>query len=325
MCGIAGILPLRNKTVGPEPITNMTKALLHRGPDATGYYHDDNIHLGHTRLSIIDLDHAADQPMWDFERRYVVIFNGEIFNYEEVRRKLPNYPFRTQSDTEVILAAYRTWGTDFVNYFNGMFAIAIWDTVEKELLLVRDRLGIRPFYLHAGDEYIIFASEIRSILASGLVPPKLDKSAVQDMLSFQSVGHPVTIIEGITQVEAGSIMRIRNGEITRTKYWTFFDHPVDFDFSNEKAIHKQVRELLFRAVERRLVSDVPVAAFLSGGIDSSAVVGLMAEASSTPANTFTIAMKEADFDESHYADMVAKKFKTNHRRILLSPEYLLDS
>jgi asparagine synthase (glutamine-hydrolysing) len=324
MCGIAGILPFR-KEIGPQAIQKMTEALKHRGPDATGYYCDEYIQLGHTRLSIIDLEHSADQPMWDCDKRYVIVFNGEIFNYQELRRKLSDYPFRTNSDTEVILAAYRKWGNDFVRHFNGMFAFAIWDTVEKELLLVRDRLGIRPFYVHIADNHLVFASEIRSILASGLVAPKLDKSAVQDMLSFQSVGHPVTIIEDIVQVEAGTIMRIKNGQVSKHLYWNFFRREVDFDFADEKGVQKQVRNLLFRAVERRLVSDVPVAAFLSGGIDSSAVVGMMAEVGSTPPNTFTISMRESDFDESHYAELVAKKYNTKHNRVLLEPEYFLDA
>src|SRR5690606_34534220 len=154
---------------------------------------------------------------------HVIVFNGEIFNYRELKQQLSDYPFSTNSDTEIILAAYHRWGLDFVSHMNGMFSFAIWDTLDKELILVRDRLGIRPFYLHIGDQHLIFASEIRAILDTGLVSRKLDESGVQDLLTFQSVGHPATIVKDVVQLEAGTIMRVKKGSITKKKYWNFFN------------------------------------------------------------------------------------------------------
>lgn len=324
MCGIAGILSLGQQPINSRLIYKMTESLKHRGPDAMGHYFDEHIKLGHTRLSIIDLDESANQPMWDAQKRHVIVFNGEIFNYRELKQQLSDYPFATNSDTEIILAAYHRWGLDFVSHMNGMFSFAIWDTLDKELILVRDRLGIRPFYLHIGDQHLIFASEIRAILNTGLVSRKLDESGVQDLLAFQSVGHPATIVKDIVQLEAGTIMRVKKGSITKKKYWNFFNK-VDFDFNNETAVKNEVRRLLMRSVDNRMISDVPVGAFLSGGIDSTAMVGLMSMVSHNKPNTFTIAMKEAEFDESPYAELVAKKFNTNHEKILLDPEYFLET
>jgi asparagine synthase (glutamine-hydrolysing) len=324
MCGIAGILHYIPHKPEEWRIQAMAHALEHRGPDAEGFYNDDLIQLGHRRLSVIDVNHSADQPMFDFENRYVVIFNGEIFNYRELRRELTGYPFKTNSDTEVILAAYRTWGRDFVHHFKGMFAIAIWDTTTQELLLIRDRLGVRPLYLHINNNFLVFASEIRAILASGLVPHRLNQLAITDLLSFQSIGFPVSIIKRIIQLEAGSIMTIRHGEIISSRYWTLVDNEVNFDFGNRDAVEKRVRELLTKAVERRLVSDVPLGAFLSGGIDSTAIVGLMAETSTQRPQTFTVSLPGEENDESPYAQMTAKKFNTRHHTIELEPKQLLD-
>ncbi len=205
-----------------------------------------------------------------------------------------------------------------------MYAFAIWDRQEKELFLARDRMGVKPLYYHKDGNRLIFASEIRGILATGLVSRKLDHAALVEYFSYQSVSHPLSPIEGIRQLAAGSWMKVKNGETRQEPYWDVTDAGVDFDFSDSKRVQKKIRDLMLQSVERRMLSDVPVGAFLSGGIDSSAVVGLMARTGRGRPNSFNIAFEEKEFDESSYADIVAKKFNTEHTRIVLKPTVLLD-
>ncbi|MFN7279456.1 MAG: asparagine synthase (glutamine-hydrolyzing), partial [bacterium] len=280
MCGIAGIL----KHDGPTPdvaiIRAMCDAMVHRGPDAGGYIAEQGIALGHRRLSIIDLSDAANQPFTDASGRYTLVFNGELYNYREVRAMLPDYPFRTGSDTEVLIAAFAAWGQACIDRFKGMFAFAVWDRVDLTLHICRDRLGVKPLYYVHQDGMLLFASEIRALLASGLIARRLDRSALADYLSFQSFGYPSSPISGIRQLEAGSWMRISASGMEIRRYWSVTQpQAVDLDMTDTSAVRKQIRSLLRTAVQQRLVSDVPVGAFLSGGIDSSVVVGLMAEVS----------------------------------------------
>src|SRR6187401_1002219 len=169
MCGIAGIVNFKERTPQEKAIRMMTNRIAHRGPDAEGVYVDDFVALGHRRLSIIDVSEASNQPLWDHSHRYAIVFNGEVYNYQELRNKLPNYPYKTQSDTEVVLAYYETYGATCLHYINGMFAFALWDSLEKRLFVARDRIGKKPFYYYQSDQYFIFSSEIRSLLASGLI------------------------------------------------------------------------------------------------------------------------------------------------------------
>ena len=324
MCGIAGILNLDAKSIDSSIIQAMTDAVAHRGPDAEGIWQENEIALGHRRLSIIDLSTAANQPFVDNSGRYIVVFNGEIYNYNDVKQKITDYNFRTTSDTEVLIAAYIKWGVDCLQYFRGMFAFAIWDKTEKELFLARDCFGVKPLYYFINDEVFLFSSEIRSVLASNKVKRKVCIPALHEYFSYQSVSSPYSIIEGVSQLESGSWMKIKNGLIDKKRYWDVTQPRNNFDFNDINAVQKNIRELLLQSVERRLVSDVPVASFLSGGIDSSAVVGLMAEASSAQPNTFNISFEESEFNESKYAELVAKKFNTNHTQILLKPSSLLD-
>jgi len=325
MCGIAGILNFTN-TEAPEmdAIHRMTDAMAHRGPDAVGTYADGPLTFGHLRLSIIDLSSAANQPFTDNSGRYVIVFNGEIYNYNEVKQQLKEYAFRTTSDTEMIVAAYAQWGPACLTYFRGMYAFAIWDRQERELFIVRDRLGVKPVYYYSDGQRLVFASEQRAILATGWVERKADPEALLDYFSYQSVSYPYSMVKGIRQLEAGAWMKIKNGRVETKVYWDVTSTHVDFDFSDAAAVKKRIRELMLQSVERRLVSDVPVGAFLSGGIDSSAVVGLMAEASDARPNTFNICFEEEEFDESAYAEIIARKFNTNHSRILLKPTVFLD-
>jgi asparagine synthase (glutamine-hydrolysing) len=303
----------------------MTNAMAHRGPDADGFYTNDSIALGHRRLSIIDLSTAANQPIADYTGRYQIIFNGEIYNFRDVKKMLPEYPFTTNGDTEVLLAAYSKWGADCLSYLKGMFAFVIWDTVDKTMFIARDRMGVKPVYYYVNDEAFLFASELRGILASGIVQAKANEFAIKEFLSYQSVGFPESAIKGILQLEAGSSITIRNNKVSIEKYWDITSKPtLDFDFTNRREVLQQVRLLMRSAVERRLVSDVPLGAFLSGGIDSSAVVGLMAEVSSVRPNTFTVGFEEKEFDESNYANIIARKFNTIHNQVLLKPAVFLD-
>lgn len=325
MCGIAGILQFNHQPADPADILNITNAMQHRGPDAGNCITEGELSLGHRRLSIIDLSSAANQPFTDNSERYIMVFNGEMYNFKEVKALLGNYEFKTDGDTEVLIAAFAKWGPLCIRHFKGMFAFAIWDRQEKELVLMRDRLGVKPLYYYADENQLIFASEIRAILASDKVKRKLKKAAIPELFSYQSIGFPLSAIEGINQVEAGTWLKIKNGKIEREVYWDITvagNKPGNY--SDPDAIKKQIRELLTKSVARRLVSDVPVGAFLSGGIDSSAVVGLMAEAGVSAPNTFTVGFTEKQFDESEYAAAIARKFDTKHTNVLLKPTIFLD-
>ena len=324
MCGITGIINFKNQSTNQSVIQLMTDAVSHRGPDADGFFVESEIALGHRRLSIIDLSSAANQPFIDNSGRYVMVYNGEMYNYSEVKKLINDYAFRTASDTEVIIAAYTKWGADCIKHFRGMFTIAIWDKQEKELFICRDRMGVKPLYYFVDEDKFLFSSEVRSILASGLVKRKINKEALIEYFSYQSVSYPHSIIDGIMQLEAGSWMRIKKGKIEKKVYWDLTDTKTDFDFADKQKAQQRIKELMLQSVKRRLVSDVPVGAFLSGGIDSGAVVGLMAEAGSTRPNTFNISFQEKEFDESRYANIIAKKFNTNHTNILLKPTVFLD-
>jgi asparagine synthase (glutamine-hydrolysing) len=323
MCGVAGIISLNNRPVDPSIIHRITDSMSHRGPDADGFYVKDEVSLGHRRLSIIDLSTVANQPMPDYTGRYWLIFNGEIYNFKEVKKKLPDYQYQTQGDSEVILAAYSKWGADCLNHFAGMFTFAIWDEQEHSLFIARDRMGVKPMYYFVNDEFLLFASEVRALLQSGLIPRKTEPRAIYEFFHYQSVSHPYSIIQGVLQLGAGSYMIVKYGKVEIKKYWDIAGNKTDFDFRNKSRVQGHLHHLLQQSVQRRLVSDVPLGAFLSGGIDSSAVVGLMAELSAAPVNTFTIGFEEKEFDESQYANIIAKKFNTNHTSVALNPGVFL--
>jgi asparagine synthase (glutamine-hydrolysing) len=295
----------------------MTEAIDHRGPDAKGYYKTGGITLGHKRLSIIDLFECSNQPMSDDTGRYRIVFNGEIYNFSEIKSRMPNYPFKSKGDTEVLLAAYITWGPSCLELCKGMFAFAIWDNEKNELFLARDRFGVKPLYYYSNDNYFFFASEIRALLASELIPSKINKSAITGFLQCQSVEGSETIVEGIKSLRSGTYMIVNDNGLKVHRYWNIVQQKTEFDFNNYGSVKKKIYELLLTSVERRMISDVPLGAFLSGGIDSSAIVGLMAEVSKDQVNTFTVGFEEKEFDESPFAGLVAKKFNTRHQQILL--------
>ena len=324
MCGIAGIIDLKGREVDGGLVRGMTNAMAHRGPDADGLFVDGPASLGHRRLSIIDLSPDSNQPFYDPSGRYVMVYNGEMYNYEDVKAMMPDYPFRTSGDTEVLLAAYIRWGADCLRHFRGMYAFVIWDKQEKTAFLCRDKMGVKPLYYAVSDDRLLFSSEVRSILSTGLVARAIDEKGLLEYFSYQSISFPYTVVKGVKQLEAGSWMRVQGGTIEQQQYWDVTSDHINFDFGDKDRVERRIRELMLQSVRRRLVSDVPVGAFLSGGIDSSAVVGLMAEASSSPANTFNISFDEKAYDESEYADIVAATFKTQHTRLLLKPRVFLD-
>lgn len=321
MCGIAGYLHFKNPIEDSSIIRSMTNRMKHRGPDAEGFHIDRNIALGHRRLSIIDLSEKANQPIFDASGRYCIVFNGEIYNYAELKSQLPDYPFATNGDTEVVLAAYIQWGVSALTRLKGMFAFAIWDAKSRELFITRDRLGVKPVYFARTDTHFVFASEIRAILGSGLVARKINRNALADFLLYQSFQSPDTLVENIQELPAGYYALVSDSKFEQKSYWDITNLP-DIEIGNNESINRRVKELLIQSVERRMVSDVPVAAFLSGGIDSSVVVGLMAQVSSIP-ETFNISFDDVEFDESKYASIIAKKFNTRHHELRLGSEDFL--
>ncbi len=335
MCGINGITGIYDKALTEKRLKAMNQALAHRGPDDEGVFSDDFCGLAQRRLSIIDLSQGGHQPMSTADGRLTIAFNGEIYNFKELRFELERvkqgdqhaaYNFRTNSDTEVILAAYLRWGADCLNHFNGMFAFAIWDKQKREVFIARDRLGIKPLYFHHTGKEIVFSSEIRALLASGLLKAKISNEALSDYLAYQTVHAPNSILSNVEMLMPGQKMLISNGnELLIETWWKLsnFKPHAGNEISLPEA-QKEVRQLLLKSVERRLVSDVPFGAFLSGGIDSSAIVGLMTEVAPGRVKTFSVTFDDEEFSEARFARMVAEKFKTEHHEIKLRPEDFRD-
>jgi len=323
MCGITGILHFNKIPEAPQRVRAMTNAIAHRGPDAEGFYDDPAIALGHRRLSIIDLSGAANQPFFDRSGNYVMVFNGEIYNYLELKQELSDYPFTTSSDTEVLMAAFCKWGIDCVKVVEGMFAFAIWDKRNEILWLARDRMGVKPLYFFRNENAFAFSSEKRSLLASSLINPSIDQQSLFEFLSLQSAGYPNAIIKDIHQLQAGTCMKLTAHSSDTMKYWSVTDNKRNID-TDTATIRKTLFEKMNEAVAKRMMSDVPMGAFLSGGIDSSAVVALMSLNSREKINTFNLAFTEKEYDESGYAETIANRFGTNHTRHLLRPEDFLD-
>lgn len=333
MCGINGILGLSDTTLAKQKVQAMNTAMKHRGPDDDGLFAEDEIVLGHRRLSIIDLSSAGHQPMQSHDGRFKIVYNGELYNYKELRFELKRvvsgsgeqaYFFQTNTDTEVIIAAYARWGEECVNHFNGMFAFAIWDSLKKELFIARDRLGIKPLYYLYTNNVLAFSSEIRSLLASELIPKKLDENNLVDYLRYQIVHAPNTIVKGVKMLMPGHCIKAVNDKITLHNYWNITKNISNAsDGKSYTQVCKDVNSLLTKAVERRLIADVPFGAFLSGGIDSSAIVGLMSKVSTEKVKTFSVTFDESEFSESKYAQLIAKKFNTDHHEIKLNPSDFL--
>lgn len=324
MCGIAGFTGEKDQNAGQQRIQAMMDSMAHRGPDADGSLVQPGIAIGQKRLSIIDLSDAARQPIFDPSGRYCIIYNGEVYNFQEVKARLGGYHFQSNSDTDVILAAYMEWGPSCVEQFNGMYAFAIWDQEREELFLARDRMGIKPLYYYINKNTLVFASEIRALLASNVVPRKLNREALQEYLQYYSVNAPRTLIQDVHMLKAGHWALWRKGEWQCESYWSLADIPHSPLQQSYEDICTQTRDLLSQSVEKRLLSDVPLGAFLSGGIDSSAIVALMAGVSDKPVNTFSVTFSEKAYDESPWSELMAKKYNTIHHPIPLKPTDFLE-
>jgi asparagine synthase (glutamine-hydrolysing) len=313
MCGIAGF-NWRNEHL----IQAVSSALAHRGPDQSGNYSDDSVSLGHRRLSIIDLSEHGRQPMSNEDGTVWVACNGEIYNFQELRDELEakGHIFRSRTDTEVIVHAYEEYGPECVQRLNGMFAFALWDRSRRELFLARDRLGIKPlYYYHKGGKFV-FASEVKAILRVPDVDREIDPQALYHYMGYEYVPGPHTILSHVYKVPPGHYLRYRNGEIDKVQYWD-----VHFESGRRPRAHyeERLRELLTDAVRRHLVSDVPLGAFLSGGLDSSAVVALMSRCGVEPIRTFSLGYDDPSFSELEYARIVSRQFKTQHEVLMIDP------
>lgn len=334
MCGISGIVSSKISASSALPaLQRINNALAHRGPDAEGTWHDEYAYLGHRRLSIIDLSEAGRQPLFSYDKRYVIVYNGELYNYRELRLQLQRamqgaesqpYFFTTQTDTEVILAAYMRWGRDCLQHFNGMFAFAIYDKQERSLFVARDRLGIKPLYYSWNGDTLLFASELRALARSGLIESKINADALPDYLRYQTVHAPQTILQDVNMLLPGHFLTLQNNKLEVTAWWKP-EHNINKESEGKsyKEICADVKNLFYAAVERRLVADVPFGAFLSGGIDSSAVVGAMTQVSSQKVKTFSVVFDESEFSEAQYSRLVAAKFNTDHHEIKLTPRDFL--
>ena len=327
MCGIAGICSHAKRPASEmeAAIRRMVVGIKHRGPDDDGYQivstprqADGLAAIANTRLAILDLSPAGHQPMHDTETGNWIVFNGEIYNHLDVRAEIGERAgkWHSQSDTETILHAYRLWGRDCVQKLRGMFAFAIWDASTGRLWCARDRLGIKPFYYHAQDETLLFASEIRALLASGWFRAELDPVGLAGYIRFGAVPEPYTLVKGVQSLPAGHWMVVHAGRIEKVEpYW----RPVPQHATVERgSIVSEIRAELDRAVREHLISDVPVACFLSGGIDSSIVTGIAAKELGARLQTFTLGFHETAADESAYAEAVARKCGTTHHLVRLS-------
>jgi asparagine synthase (glutamine-hydrolysing) len=314
MCGISGVVDLEQK-VDPVTIQNMVTALRHRGPDGQATKQVKGAWLGHARLSVIDLV-TGDQPMSDPAQRWWIVFNGEIYNYRELRRELEQEGilFGTTSDTEVILQSYIKYGESMLQRLNGQFAFAVWDQEEQTLFAARDRFGEKPFYYSVvNSSTFVFASEIKSVLASALVKPRMDQGALASFLCLMYIPSGETVYENVGVLKPGHALLWRNGQVNTFEYWQLPLNGNRLKVAEEDAI-LHIRHLVERAVERQMVADVPVGAFLSGGLDSSTTVALMSRFSDHPVKTFSVGFGSY-INELPYASAVAKLYKTEHHEI----------
>jgi asparagine synthase (glutamine-hydrolysing) len=321
MCGIAGVVSAtRESNITEALVRHMCNQITYRGPDDEGIYVADGAGLGMRRLSIIDLS-GGHQPVFNEDRSAWIVYNGEVYNFPELRPELESrgHRFYTKTDTEVIIHLYEEMGADCVTKLRGMFGLAIYDKTKRKLILARDRLGKKPLHyaLHNGNLY--FGSEIKSILA---VAPELAEVNSQGLLEYLYYGYvpePITAFTGIHKLPAGHLLEFENGEIRIRQYWDLPQYNTHSPKSEEGCL-EELEHRLFEATKIRLISDVPLGAFLSGGTDSSIVVALMARASSGPVKTFSIGFKNDDFNEADYARIVANKFGTEHHEMILEPD-----
>ena len=330
MCGICGYVS--KKTISPEQLKKMNDTMYHRGPNDSGeeiYEMAGGYRVGFAqrRLSILDLSALGHQPMHSSDQRISVVYNGEIYNFQELKKELSGYPFRSNCDTEVIIAAYLKWGADCVTKFNGMFAIALYDRENESLYLFRDRIGKKPLYYWKQEDGIVFASELKPILACPDFPKEIRREVLPRYLFQQYINAPDSIFQDVCKVEPGSALCFHAGELKTWKYWDISQvyrkclaRPVG---SYEEA-KSGLKELLEKSVSMRMISDVPLGSFLSGGYDSSLVTAIAQAHSDTQVKTFSIGFHETKYNEAGYAKAVAEYLGTNHTELYIDEKEMFE-
>ncbi len=321
MCGIAGFINSEHgKQANERDLRRMCDVITHRGPDEDGYFVFDNVALGMRRLSIIDLS-TGRQPITNEDKSIWIVFNGEIYNFPELRAELEakGHQFRTKTDTETIVHAYEEWGTLCASKLNGMFAFAIWDNRRKQLFLARDRIGIKPLYYYADDKRIVFGSELKSLLQLPEVPREVDEKALDLFLTYEYVPAPYSILKGVKKLPQGHILVAKDGKIETQQYWEVKYQECD---KSQHELEEEFIELMRDAVKIRMIADVPLGAFLSGGIDSSTIVALMSQVASRKVKTFSIGFENQSYNELEYAREIATHFGTEHQEFIIQPDIL---
>ena len=328
MCGINGIAfsPNSGKRVNESRLVAMRDILHHRGPDDGGVFVDGNVGLGHRRLSIVDVAHGA-QPMFNGDRSCVIVYNGEVYNHADYRADLETrgYKFQNRSDTETILHLYAEYGRDCVEYLRGMFAFAIWDKNKRELFIARDRFGVKPlYYVHDSEGNLFFASEIKALLEVGAVKPEINFNALPDQFANHGTSGDETLYLGVKRLLPGHTLTWKDGCIDIREFWDLSFEPKHEERTDAEYI-EEWRDLFRRSVELRLMADVPLGMFLSGGIDSSAIAAMMSTMVQEPIKTFSVGFREREANELEYARLVAKKFGTDHHEITITPEQFFET
>jgi asparagine synthase (glutamine-hydrolysing) len=315
MCGILGFVRTGGQCLAEKTFLEARDLMAHRGPDDAGFLNDDPVLLGHRRLSIIDID-GGHQPMSVADGSVWIVFNGEIYNFREIRSELESkgHRFKTRSDTEVILRLFLESGPAGFHRLNGIFAFAIWDRRTRELHLARDHMGVKPLYYAWTEHGLIFASEVKALLASGLVAAKLEQEAIPEYMTFRDVAGERTLFRGVKRLLPGHHIRVAEGRAQIGPFWSVTQSMEPFQGSFEEATDELDR-LLIDAVDRQMISDVPLGTFCSGGVDSSLITALAARRASAPVDTFSVGFAEAEYDESRFARMVATHCGTRHHEL----------
>jgi asparagine synthase (glutamine-hydrolysing) len=328
MCGITGYFKSKDRVLLKESLQDATNAICHRGPDDAGYYEGENVGLGHRRLSIIDLSSAGHQPMTSASGRYIIAYNGEIYNYLQLKEELQSkgFHFRSHSDTEVVVNGFEYWGVAVFEKLNGIFAISIWDQDEKKLILARDRMGVKPLYFWQNDEVLLFGSEIKTILSYNFVPRKIELQAFHEFLYYGYALGENTMFSGIKKILPGQYLEITEEKIATKIFWSLKNiDEISIEDINELDAISKTKSLLESAVSRQLVSDVPVGVFLSGGIDSSAITAFASKHYAGKLKSYSAGF---DFDGGHnelpLASKIAKKFGTEHHELMIQGKDITD-
>jgi len=328
MCGIAGIVGERSQPSWADAVERMTGVQCHRGPDDAGHHVEPGVALGHRRLSIIDLSSAGHQPMTNEDGTWWLTYNGEIYNHRDVRQELlaKGHRYHSETDSETIIHAFEEWGPAAVDRFRGMFAFGLWDRRAQRLWLVRDRLGVKPLYYAVVNGAIVFASEIKALFESGLISPMLDPQALPEYLSFGYVSGERTMFQGVKKLLPGCYLRWERGQAATTQYWDIdFSPRADVAARSEGELAEQLHSLLDDCVRMRLMSDVPLGVFLSGGLDSSAIAALTARHVSGQLNTFSVGFEQQYYSELPHARVVAKHIGADHHEVILTPDDFITS